>query len=48
MYLLHAERRALKDFWVVGSATSRAEAGRKGYTLVKTVGYGLAAAPRGP
>lgn len=33
-----------RDFWVVGSTTSKAEALRKGYVLVGTVGYGLALA----
>ena len=34
---------AREDFWVVGSAASRAEARAQGYALVKTLGYGLAA-----
>ena len=33
---------ALKDFWVVGSAASRAEALAKGYAKVGVLGYGLA------
>jgi hypothetical protein len=33
---------ALKDFWVVGSPASKAEAVAKGYALVGTIGYALA------